>query len=115
MTIELLVRTKDGSAGLRQRGDIVSVKQVPHRGWGNGENLPNYLVVRIEDANLDTAMKVYAQRHVKLNPLDDKSPTKRSNYRLNLDTLPKEYAKERPHLTLNKTTVTSNAILRAFA
>jgi len=113
MEIELLVRIADGSAG-RMRGDIVSMKKLPHRGWGNGENLPNYLVIRISDITLDTAMDIYAQRHVELNPLDLKSPSKRSNYRLDLDALPKEYAKERPHLTINKNTVINNAILRAF-
>lgn len=113
MAIELLVRTTDGPAG-RERGDIVSVKQVPHRGWGNGENLPNYIIVRIDDTDKE-GFKEYEGRHLRINPNDPKSASKRSKYRLNLDTLPKDYAEKRPHLTLNKTTVTSNAILRAFA
>lgn len=113
MAIELLVRTTDGPAG-RMRGDIVTIKELPHRGWGKDEDLPNYLVIRIDNINLDTEMDVYAKRHVQLNPQDIKSPSKRSNYHLDLDTLPKDYAKERPHLTLNKTTIVANAILRSF-
>lgn len=112
MAVELLVRTTDGPAG-RMRGDIVSVKLIPNRGWGNGETLPNYLVVKIDDVGKED-FKDYEGRHLRLNPSDFNSVSKRSKYRLNLDVLPKDYAEKRPHLTLNKTAVTSNIILRAF-
>lgn len=112
MAIELLVRTTDGPAG-RMRGDIVSIKQLPHKGWGGEETLPNYLVVRINDVD-KVGFKNYEGRHLYINSNDTKSASKRSKYRLDLDTLPKTYAKKRPHLTLNKTIVTSNAILGAF-
>lgn len=113
MAIELLVRTKDGPAG-RQRGDIITVKPVPNKGWGKGEDLPDYLIIEIEDIDKE-GFKEYEGRHVKLNPLDVKSASKRSKYRLDLDSFSKDYTEERPHLTLNKKTVTDNAILRAFA
>ena len=112
MSIELLVRASDGPGG-RRKGDIVSVKQVPHRGWGKDEDLPNYLIVRIVDVD-KKGFKKYEGRHIQLNPLDPNSPSKRSKYRLNLDILPNNYAVKRPHLTLNKRTITSNAILKAF-
>lgn len=112
MAIELLVRTTDGPAG-RQRGDIVSVKQLPHRGWGEGETLPNYLIVKIDDTDKE-GFKDYEGRHLHVNPLDDKSASKRSKYRLNLDVFPKDYAEKRPHLTLTKVVVTADIILRAF-
>lgn len=112
MAIELLVRTKYGPGG-RARGDIVSVKSVPNRGWGKGEDLPNYLIIRIDDTD-KTGFKKYEGRHVKLDPIDDKSPSKRSKYRLNLDILPKDYAKKRPHLTLTKSIVISDIILNTF-
>ena len=112
MAIELLVRTTGGPAG-RMRGDIVSVRELPFKGWGKGEDLPNYLVVRINDVDKE-GFKKYEERHLRINPDDIKSASKRSKYRLDLDNLPKDYAKERPHLTLTKETVTTNAILRAF-
>lgn len=113
MAVELLVRITDGPAG-RMRGDIVSVKSVPNRGWGKGEDLPNYLVVRIDDVDKE-GFKEYEGRHLKINPDDPKSANKRSKYRLNLDTLSKDYAEERPHLIVSKTAVIDNVILRAFA
>ena len=112
MAIELLVRATDGPAG-RMRGDIVSVRQLPFRGWGKDETLPNYLIVRIDDVNKEE-FKKYEGRHVMLNPEDPNSPHKRSKYRLDLDNLPKEYAKKKPHLTVNKNTTINNAILRGF-
>lgn len=112
MAVELLVRTTDGPAG-RRRGDIVSVRQLPFRGWGNAETLPNYLIVRIDDVD-KKGFKSFEGRHILLNPDDPKSPSKRSKYRLDIDKLPKKYAKKRPHLVLTKTVAISNAILRAF-
>lgn len=99
--------------GERRSGDIISVKPVPNRGWGNEETLPNYLIIRISDTDKE-GFKEYIGRHLHINPLDVKSASKRSKYRLELDTLPKDYAKKRPHLTLNKITVTNNVISRAF-
>ena len=112
MAIELLVRTTDGSAG-RMRGDIVSVKQVPHKGWAKGEDLPNYLIIRIGDINKDD-FKEYEGRHLHINSLDINSASKRSKYRLDLDSLPRNHSEKRPHLVFTKQTVFSNAILRAF-
>ena len=112
MAIELLVRTTDGPAG-RQKGDIISVKQVPHKGWGNGETLTNYLIIRIDNTD-KRGFKNYEGRHVVLNPKDPDSPCKRSKYRLDLDNLSKKYAKEKPHLIVSKNTIVDNAILRAF-
>jgi hypothetical protein len=112
MAIELLVRTTDGPAG-RMRGDIVSVRQLPFRGWGKDETLPNYLVIRIDNTDKE-GFKKYEGRHVRLNPEDPDSPCKRSKYRLDLDTLSKDYAEKRPHLMLIKETVTTNIILRGF-
>lgn len=112
MAIEIMVRTKDGPGG-RQRGDIVSVRQLPFKGWGREETLPNYLIVRIDDVDKD-GFKDYEGRHLRVNPKDVKSASKRSKYRLNLDTLPKDYAEKRPHLTFSKAIVTADIILRAF-
>lgn len=110
--IELLVRTKDGPAG-RRKGDIVSVKELPHKGWGNAETLPDYLVIRIDDTDKE-GFKQYEGRHQNINPLDSKSASRRSKYMLDIDNLPKDYASKRPHLTLSKNIVTTNAILRSF-
>lgn len=113
---QIMVRMLDGPGG-RQRGDIIAVESVPNKRWGIGrsraEDLPNYLIIEIVDTDKE-GFKEYEGRHVKLNPLDDKSPSKRSKYRINLDNLPQNYTKERPHLVLTKAEVTSNAILRAF-
>ena len=109
--IQIMVRMFDGPAG-RRMGDIVSVRQLPFNGWGKEETLPNYLIIEIDTDK--EGFKEYEGRHLHINPLDHKSPSKRSKYMLNLDALPKDYAKKRPHLILSKYTVTSNAILRAF-
>jgi len=113
MNIELLVRTKDGPAG-RLKGDIVSVKQVPHRGWGREETLPNYLIIRVKGVSKE-GYKEYEGRHLKVNPDDIESARKRSKCRLNLENLPQNYAEKQPHLILEKITVTDNTILRAYA
>ena len=114
--IQIMVRMFEGPGG-RQRGDIIAVEPVPNKRWGIGrsrdENLPNYLIIEINDTDKE-GFKEYKGRHLHINPNDIKSASKRSKYRVDLDNLPKKYAKERPHLTLNKTTVVSNAILRAF-
>lgn len=113
MAIELLVRTTDGPAG-RMRGDIVSVKPVPNKGWGKGEDLPNYLIIRIGNIDKDD-FKKYEGRHLCINLEDINSASKRSKYRLDLDSLPKNHSEKRPHLVFTKQIVFSNIILRAFA
>lgn len=114
--IQIMVRMKDGPAG-RRRGDIIASEDVPNNRWGVGrsrdEDLPNYLIIEIDNTDKE-GFKGYEGRHENINPLDTKSASRRSKYMLDLDNLPKNYATKRPHLTLTKTTVTSNAILRAF-
>ncbi len=115
--IQIMVRMKDGPAG-RQRGDLIAVEPVPNKRWSEGrsreETLPNYLIIEVNDTDKE-GFKEYEGRHLHVNPLDEKSASKRSKYRLNLDNLPQNYAAKRPHLTLNKIAVTTNAILKSYA
>jgi len=62
MAIEVLVRLKDGPGG-RERGDIVSVKPIPNKGWGRSEGPPNYRIVRLETADYRIFARNYHKRH----------------------------------------------------
>ena len=62
MAVEILYRLFDGTGG-RKKGDIVTVKPAPHRGWGKGEGLPNYGILKIDDVDKTTIDSLYYQRH----------------------------------------------------
>ena len=50
MACELLIRLQDGRPGVgRHAGSIVSVRQVPHAGWGLMERPPKYGLIQIMD------------------------------------------------------------------
>ena len=89
-TAEMLVRTADGPAG-RKEGDIVSMKLVPHAGWGNAEGPPDYYIVRVSGVNF-LRFKDYHHRHCLKNATDDPADPNtvwlRSRYRLDLSRLP---------------------------
>ena len=85
--IEILVRMFDGPGG-RAKGDIVSVKELPHKGWGKGEGPPNYVIVKVSG----TTAKEFSQYHVRHGKLDEndisENPERvRSRFRFNLDSL----------------------------
>lgn len=86
--IELLVRTSDGPGG-RARGDIISLKQLPHKGWGRDEGPPHYVIVKVTGEDAKTFAK-YHVRHWKVHDFDmsENAPTVRSRYRFDLDSLP---------------------------
>lgn len=104
--IELLVRRFDGSGG-RAKGDIVSMKAVPHKGWGKGEGPPNYVIVRIEGVSV----KDFSQYHVRHGKLEesDKPETVRSRFRFDLDSLSKPVD---GLIEIQKTTAISNVVDR---
>ena len=84
MAVEILVRLYDGNAG-RRSGDFISVKQVPHAGWGLGEGLPNYSIINVDGIDL-AYVENFAKRHVPIAWDVDGSPTEsvRSMYRLDI-------------------------------
>lgn len=88
MAVELLVRRFDGPGG-RHRGDIVSAKTLPHRGWGKEEGPPNYAIIRIED-KAAKEIESYLKRHVPILFDAEGNPTKtyRNAFRINIDVLP---------------------------
>ena len=91
MAIELLVRLTDGPAG-RERGDIVVVKTLPHKGWGKREGPPHYAVVRVDDATDEKAfLATYHSRHDTLAVSATKDTEdlyqRRSRYKIDLDAL----------------------------
>lgn len=86
ISLECLVRKYDGPGG-RRAGDIVSVKQLPNKGWGKGEGLPNYVIIKITDIGLGD-FKQYKGRHVLIDDKDPNSERVRSKYRFDLTTLP---------------------------
>ena len=79
MAVELLVRKYDGPAN-RKSGDIVSVKELPHSGWGEGEGSPDYVIIRIKDKSLEE-FKPYYKRHIEIEP----GKFIRSKYRFPID------------------------------
>lgn len=85
--VELLIRNKDGTAG-RKAGDIVSVKQCPHNGWGRGEMTPDYSIIKINDKNYEQ-IKKYHTRHLATKFDEKGEPVEwiRSNYRIFVDNL----------------------------
>lgn len=84
--IEILVRLHDGPGG-RCAGDIVSVKELPHRGWGKEEGPPNYMVVKA-----DIPMKTFVQYHKRHFIIEDSNGlwSCRSKYKLDLTQLSKD-------------------------
>lgn len=113
MAVDILVRTTDGPAG-RKRGDIISAKGTPHNGWGDGENLPNYLVIRINNIKLMN-FSDYHKRHEYVNPNDTMFGYRRSRYHLDLDNMPTDYGKGRPHLLLNLNDILPHLIEKAYS
>lgn len=87
-SIECLVRKYDGPSG-RRAGDIVSVKQLPHKGWGKCEGPPDYVIVKIDGVSVK-GFSQYHVRHGKLdeNDISEKPERVRSRFRFNLDNLP---------------------------
>lgn len=86
LSVECLVRKYDGPAG-RRAGDIVSVKVIPHKGWGREEGPPNYVIIKVTDVGFDGLIQ-YKGRHVLVDDKDPNSLTVRSKYRFDLTTLP---------------------------
>lgn len=83
ISVECLVRKYDGPGG-RMAGDIISVKQLPHKGWGREEGPPNYVIIKVTGGDF----KQYEGRHVLTDEKDPNSPRVRSKYRYDLITLP---------------------------
>lgn len=88
MPVEFLVRMHDGPKG-RKKGDILSPKDIPHRGYGKGEGLPDYAVVRIEDRTAKDIQR-FTQRHVPIlfDAKGDVIESYRNIFRINVDALP---------------------------
>lgn len=109
MAVECLVRKYDGGGG-RKSGDIVSVKEIPHKGWGRGEGPPNYVIVTVNDTDM-RGFERYKGRH---HPVDENNPhgkRVRSAYRFNLTTLP-NFTELSSTVTASKTQVVANLIDR---
>ena len=108
-SVELLVRTTNGAGG-RRRGDIVSMKQIPHKGWGREEGLPNYVIVKIDNITARDFSQ-YHVRHGKLdeNDMSEKPETVRSRFRFNLDNLPTAVS---GRITIQKTEAITSLIDR---
>lgn len=104
---ELLVRKYDGPGG-RKSGDIISVKELPHNGWGKGEGPPNYVIVRITDVD-EKGIEQYIGRHVPVKESEPHGAKVRSKYRFDLSTLP-NYQGNSVYVT--KIQTTSNLIDR---
>jgi hypothetical protein len=107
--IELLVRKYDGPGG-RKAGDIVSVKGVPHKGWGRDEGLPNYVIITISDMDLED-FNQYKGRHV---PVEDDKPggeLVRSKYRFDLANLP-NYQVSSSAVTISEVQTAANIVDR---
>lgn len=107
--IELLVRTSDGPGG-RRKGDIISMKQIPHVGWGKGEGPPNYVIVKIDNLKARDFAQ-YHVRHGKLYTSDTSEfpETVRSRFRFDLDNLPTAIS---GMITAQKTATEENLIDR---
>jgi len=86
MAIEVLIRLYDGT-GTRHAGDIVAVKQTPHAGWGAGEGLPNYALIRLNRPTL-TDFAAYHVRHYRVPVTETAYDYARSKFRVNLAALP---------------------------
>jgi len=86
MAVEILIRLKDGPSG-RERGDIVSIKPVPNRGWGKGEGPPNYKIIRLETADYRMFKRDYCKRHEAIVDAYGKPiSSRRSKYKMDPDT-----------------------------
>jgi len=84
MAIEVLFRLKDGPSG-RRAGDIVAVKELPHRGWGKEEGPPNYAVVRISDVDKKNFEQYHKRHYTEI--IGDSVYGARSKFKLNIDAL----------------------------
>ena len=100
---ELLVRKSDGTGG-RKKGDIVSVKPVPNKGWAKGEGPPNYIIITINNIDAESFKTMYHHRHkpIKWNLDGMSTETVRSHYRFS-DT--KLAAEGKPPLSTNAITL----------
>lgn len=87
LSVECLVRKYDGPGG-RRAGDIITVKRVPHKGWGREEGLPNYVIIKVIGLSSLADFRQYIGRHVLIDENDTKKETVRSKYRFDLTTLP---------------------------
>lgn len=65
----VMVRLLDGTGG-RKKGDFVSMKELPHNGWGGSECLPNYGHILINNVNKNQ-MDPYHKRNHKVNLGDE--------------------------------------------
>lgn len=95
ISLECLVRKYDGPGG-RKAGDIITVKQIPHKGWGKGEGLPNYVIIKVTDISLGDFWQ-YKGRHVLIDDKDPNKGTVRSKYRFDLSTL-SSYSELSPYI-----------------
>lgn len=85
ISVECLVRKYDGPTG-RMVGDIVSVKQLPHKGWGIDEGPPNYVIIKVTDVGL-ADFKQYKGRHILIEDSKPNGERVRSKYRFDLPAL----------------------------
>lgn len=109
ISVECLVRKYDGPGG-RRAGDIVSVKQIPHKGWGREEGPPNYVIIKVTDIGLDS-FRQYKGRHVLVEDSKPDGERVRSKYRFDLTTLP-NYSKLSATVEVQLFQVTANLIDR---
>lgn len=86
MAIEALLRLTDGP-GDRKAGSIISVKAYPNNGWGAGESLPNYAVVRILNISY-SQFEQYNKRHEKFIDTDRLVWKRRAKYRVDFNLVP---------------------------
>lgn len=109
ISIECLVRKYDGPGG-RMAGDIVSVKQLPHKGWGREEGPPNYVIIKVTDIGLGD-FKQYRGRHILVEENKPDGERVRSKYRFDLTKLP-NYSELSPTVEISPPQATANLIDR---
>lgn len=86
MAVEILIRMIDGP-GDRRAGNIIAIRPHPHQGWGAGERLPLYAVVRIVNVTF-SAMEGYHRRHDGYTDAEHIIWRRRSKYRIDIAALP---------------------------
>lgn len=108
-SVECLVRKYDGPGG-RKAGDIVSVKQLPHKGWGREEGPPNYIIVKVTNISLG-AFNKYKGRHVLVDEAKPDGKRVRSKYRFDLTAL-SGYSEISPKVEVNLSQIIANVVDR---
>ena len=107
--VECLVRKYDSGGG-RKSGDIVSVKEIPHKGWGREEGPPNYVIVTVSDTDMK-GFEQYKGRHVLVDKNKPDGEIVRSKYRFDLTTLP-NFAELSGKAVVSKSQAIANVIDR---